>query len=117
MGAGEYHTTMLYSTSSIHVQVEEARMEILRWVGVRNEGGFNLHVSSFTLMSTQKSRVYRPHLTRRHPQSPPLRHPTASVPKMPSPTHLPTTAYRANATLSKVDAGVDPRERAHLQHV
>ena len=79
--ATEIDTTMLYSTSSIRVQVEEARMEILRWVGVRNEGGFNLHVSSFTLMSTQKSRVYRPHLTRRHPQSPPLRPPDSISPK------------------------------------
>ena len=37
---------MLSSTSSVRVQVEEARVEILRWlrrryVGVRHEGGFN----------------------------------------------------------------------------
>ena len=37
---------MLSSTSAIRVQVEETRMDILRWlrkkwVGVRQEGGFN----------------------------------------------------------------------------
>lgn len=79
-------------------------MEILHWVGVRNEGGFNLHISIFTLISAQKSRVHQLRLTRRHPQSPPLR-PSDSI--MPSPTHLLTTAYRVNATLSKVDADVD----------
>ena len=38
--------TMLSSTSTIRVQVEEARVDILRWLrkrwlGVRQEGGFN----------------------------------------------------------------------------
>jgi hypothetical protein len=44
--ATETDATMLSSTSTIRVQVEELRMDILRWlrkrwVGVRQEGGFN----------------------------------------------------------------------------
>lgn len=44
--ATETDATMLSSTSTIRVLVEELRMDILRWlrkrwVGVRQEGGFN----------------------------------------------------------------------------
>jgi len=44
--ATESGAPMLSSTSSIRVQVEEARMDILcwlrkRWIGVKMEGGFN----------------------------------------------------------------------------
>ena len=98
------------------VQIEEARMEILRWVGVCNQGGFNLHISIFTLMSAQKSRVHQPHLTGRHPQSPPLRPPPPTAPTQPSAKSTPTStrcqSARACSPATRWSGASCPRRRS-----